>query len=343
MKLSVIVPIYNVEKYLPRCLDSLLRQGLEAGEYEIICVNDGSPDNCASILGEYEQRYPDLFCVITQENQGLGGARNTGAALAQGEYVTFLDSDDYLIDNAYNYLLTHFCQDKPDVLCYNKIHIFSNGVALFDPDAQPDGEITFDGDGVDAYNRWPLPFVWSKFYKRAFLEQHHIKSQIVACQDELFNFDVFCNHPHTRIVSCRVVRYELGNENSIQRTTDKKKVLQYAEDMFTNIDYIRAYLESGRTEMDPSAMRDINNFLNIYHHKLSMAFIPFGKWSFFYRKMKVLPPYKPVPEGNSRNAYILAECKKFAGKSYLFYIIFTFLRKVVFYQFLRPLWLRNCR
>ena len=341
MKLSVIVPVYNVEKFLPRCLESLLRQGMETGEYEVICVNDGSPDNCGSILADYKVQHPDIFKVITQENQGLGGARNTGTAQARGEYVTYLDSDDYIIDNAYCYLLEHFCQDNPDVLCYDCISIYTNGEILQNHQGEPDGKIIFDGDGVEAYNCWSLPNVWSKFYRRSFIEEHHIKSQIVASQDELFNFDVFRYHPHTRIVTSKVVRYELGNENSIQRTTDKNKVIRYAEDMFSNIDYIRAYLNSGETELKPAALRDINNFLNVYHHKLSLAFIPFGKWLSFHRKMKDLPPYIPVAQSDSKNAHRLAVCKKLAGKSYLFYMLFTFLRKVVFYQFLRPLLLRE--
>ena len=68
MKLSVIVPVYNVEKFLPRCLDSLLCQGLELGEYEVICVNDGSPDNCAAILAEYERidEYISTVCSLIQ-------------------------------------------------------------------------------------------------------------------------------------------------------------------------------------------------------------------------------------------------------------------------------------
>ncbi len=106
MKLSVIVPAYNVEKFLPRCLDSLLRQGLEVGEYEVICVNDGSPDNCAQILAEYEQKYPGIFRVITQENRGLGEARNTGMKVAQGEYIAFVDSDDYVVDGGWGLFIT---------------------------------------------------------------------------------------------------------------------------------------------------------------------------------------------------------------------------------------------
>ena len=341
MKLSVIVPVYNVERFLPRCLDSLLRQGLGVGEYEVICVNDGSPDHSSQILTDYAAKHPGIFKVITQENQGLGGARNTGTALAQGKYVTYLDSDDYLIDGAYKYLLEKFCGDEPDVLCYDKIQIYTDGLSLLDPNAKPDGEVTFEGDGVEAYNRWPLPNVWSKFYKRSLIEQYHIESHIVACQDEVFNFDVFRHHPRTRVVSCKVVRYELGNENSIQRTTDRKKVLRYAEDMFDNIDYIRAYLKSGEKDLEPAAMRNINNFLNVYHHKLSMAVIPYGNWCLFRRKMKELPPYVPLVDRHDKNAYRLAECKRLAGRSYLFYMLFTFIRKVVFYQFLRPLLFRQ--
>ena len=127
IKLSVIVPVYNVEPFLPRCLDSLLRQGmkgadsaeaLERGEseWEVICVNDGSPDNCATILAEYERKYPDIFKVITQKNWGLGEARNTGMKVAQGEWIGFVDSDDYVVDGAYKQICHQFLDDTIDVL-----------------------------------------------------------------------------------------------------------------------------------------------------------------------------------------------------------------------------------
>ena len=105
MKLSVIVPVYNVEKYLPRCLDSLLRQDMEAGTWEVICVNDGSPDNCATILAEYEQKHPEIFKVITQNNLGLGEARNTGMRAAQGEWIGFVDSDDSVVSLTNRYVI----------------------------------------------------------------------------------------------------------------------------------------------------------------------------------------------------------------------------------------------
>ena len=112
MKLSVIVPVYNVEKYLPRCLDSLLRQGMESGDGEVICVNDGFPDNSAAILADYQQRHPDIFKVITQENMGVGEARNIGMRIARGEYIGFVDSDDFVAENSYSYLCEHFLGEE---------------------------------------------------------------------------------------------------------------------------------------------------------------------------------------------------------------------------------------
>ena len=90
---SIIVPVYNVEQYLRQCLDSLVNQTLT--NIEIICVNDGSPDNSAEILEQYAQKDGRIH-VVTQENKGLSGARNTGMKYAHGKYIMFVDSDDWI-------------------------------------------------------------------------------------------------------------------------------------------------------------------------------------------------------------------------------------------------------
>ena len=344
MLLSIIVPVYNVEKYLVRCLASLLRQGLKESEYEIICVNDGSPDNSASILAEYEIKYPNLFKVITQENKGLGAARNTGMAVAQGEYITFVDSDDYVIDNAYRFIYDQFCRDKrPDVVVYDNQWIYTNGSTLIDPDAKPEGKVMFEGNGAEAYNQYPMVCVWSKFYKRSFLQQHNIWSKVVVCQDELFNFDVFQNQPYTLIVNCRIYRYEQGNETSIQRTANKKSILVHLEQLFDNITIMTDYLQAGNTVIAPAAKRNINNFLNVYHRKILKTYIPWSLWRHYRKKMDALPTFHAQLKGSCRVARTVGWLQEMSGRSYIIYSIVCFLRIFVFTKCIKPLMIKKAK
>lgn len=113
LKLSIIIPVYNVEKYLVKCLDSILVDNTFTGQ--VICVNDGSTDNSAAILEEYAKRYPNVE-IITQPNAGLSAARNAGIKAAKGEYIVFLDSDDYWKPNVLRGLMAQIERDKLDVL-----------------------------------------------------------------------------------------------------------------------------------------------------------------------------------------------------------------------------------
>lgn len=102
-KISVIIPVYNTEKYLAECLDSVLGQTFQ--DIEVLCVNDGSTDNAAAVLAEYAAK-DNRIKVLTQENQGLSAARNTALEVAEGEWITFLDSDDALPPNTLMLLYT---------------------------------------------------------------------------------------------------------------------------------------------------------------------------------------------------------------------------------------------
>ena len=96
-KVSVIIPVYNVEKYLRECLDSVVTQDLD--DIEIICINDGSTDGSSRILAEYATQYEKL-AILDKENSGLSAARNSGLSVAKGKYILFLDSDDLLSDSS---------------------------------------------------------------------------------------------------------------------------------------------------------------------------------------------------------------------------------------------------
>lgn len=113
MDLTVIIPVYNVEGYLAKCLDSILVGNAFTGQ--VVCVNDGSTDGSAAILAEYAKKYPNVD-IITQPNAGLSAARNAGIKAAKGEYVCFLDSDDYWEANVLNGLLEQVERDNLDVL-----------------------------------------------------------------------------------------------------------------------------------------------------------------------------------------------------------------------------------
>lgn len=113
IKVSVVVPIYNVEKYVAECLNSLERQTLK--DIEVIMVNDGSTDSSGMIAAEYERRN-EKFCLVSRENGGLSAARNTGLNMASGKYVYFLDADDYLLDESLEILYNKAEKDNLDVL-----------------------------------------------------------------------------------------------------------------------------------------------------------------------------------------------------------------------------------
>ena len=113
-KVSIIVPIYKVEKWLDRCLDSLVHQTLE--EIEIIAVNDGSPDNSQAIIDRYVEQYPDKVYGYIKENGGLSDARNYGLQYAHGEYIAFVDSDDYVDVTAYEKLYNKAKEEDSEIV-----------------------------------------------------------------------------------------------------------------------------------------------------------------------------------------------------------------------------------
>lgn len=117
--LSFIIPLYNSAQWLGKCLDSALNQGFDLKELEIVCINDGSPDNSIDIANEYKAKYPGTFVVLDQENQGPSGARNNGMQHATGKYLCFLDPDDYLVPNVYGKFIKQMEEEYLDMLRFN--------------------------------------------------------------------------------------------------------------------------------------------------------------------------------------------------------------------------------
>ena len=138
-KISIIVPIYNTAHYLKKCLNSLLAQ--EISDLEILLINDGSPDNSQEIIDSYKERYPDKIKVFVQENQGQAAARNFGIENAKGEYLAFVDSDDYIEPHAYSTAIDYAQKNGLDIVCFDFWEINENG------SRQHCSHCVFEGDG----------------------------------------------------------------------------------------------------------------------------------------------------------------------------------------------------
>ena len=137
-QISVIVPVYKVESYLPRCIDSILAQTFT--DFELILVDDGSPDNCGVICDEYAAR-DNRIHVIHKENGGVSSARNAGIRLAGSDWITFVDSDDYLAENALDRAHYWSEHDSADILCLDVLPTDGDGnVIEFDSPAHHSSE-----------------------------------------------------------------------------------------------------------------------------------------------------------------------------------------------------------
>lgn len=125
LNLSIIVPVYNTEKYLEKCLNSLLKNIPQKAE--VIVVNDGSPDNSESIIKKFEEKYPDIVKYFKKQNGGLSDAKNFGISKATGKYITFVDSDDYVDENMHKEMLELAMKKDADVVYCDVEQVYENG------------------------------------------------------------------------------------------------------------------------------------------------------------------------------------------------------------------------
>lgn len=169
-KVSIIMPVYNVEAYLPECMESLVHQTLE--EIEIIAVNDGSPDNSIDILNDYAQRYPNKVKVFTTENHGVSHARNYGLDRAMGEYILFVDSDDFLELTMCEVLYNKAIQDGNDLVLCGRNNVYESADGKITKKTALALPISQNFKMMD--RKFELaklsPFPWDKMFKRSLLD-----------------------------------------------------------------------------------------------------------------------------------------------------------------------------
>lgn len=166
--LSIIIPCYNSEKYLSKCIDSCINQNLDKSEYEIIIVNDGSTDNSIRLIDTYVQKYANIKCIL-KENGGLSSARNAGLQKAKGDYVWFVDSDDWISEDSLLMIKDKIKETIPDVLCLRACDV-KEGVLT----PRFKFEDLLDKNGIEALQKWVSPCAPFYVFKRGLLIFHNL-------------------------------------------------------------------------------------------------------------------------------------------------------------------------
>ena len=190
-KLSIIIPIYNVEQYVRACLESVFRQGLADDDYELILVNDGTQDRSMEVIADLLAAHTNVT-VINQENQGLSVARNNGLERATGEYVMFLDSDDILIDGSLSLMLHKALATGADIIQADYMKMSDEEIAsIHSIPVQP--EITWkEHHERELFLKGGRVVVWNKLYRLRFLKENQIRFIPGIYQEDIpFTFECF--------------------------------------------------------------------------------------------------------------------------------------------------------
>lgn len=224
---SVIVPIYNVERYLKRCLESILSQTYT--NYEIICINDSSTDNSQSIMEMYKNNYSDkIRAYNNEENLGIADTRDKGIKLAQGKYCIFIDSDDY-VKSDYIETFVNTVKNDEDVIMGGYIQQNNNGCKTF---KVADSEFT----------PYLCITVWTRMYKLSFLRENNINfGGFRKREDTYFNMMVQLKNPKIAIIDYQGYYY-VDNPTSITstlsyKTEKKEEIINVLDAIYKQIDF----------------------------------------------------------------------------------------------------------
>ncbi len=277
IRLSIIIPFYNVEQYIARCLDSIYRQDLPEDEYEVICVDDCSPDNSFQIVKEYEQKHTNLRIVKNKENRKLGGARNAGMEVACGKYVWFIDSDDLIEDNVLGILCSTAERENLDVLHFNyeNYPVKTPLHKIDSQDLMTGPEMFFSKQYIWYHD---LVTAWRKLYKRSFLIENHISfAEHIMYEDNDYAIHVFAKAIRVRHVDVYAYNYSV-NPDSITRIGCTSMHISYWLDLCNRLLSLKLRLQ--KEGADKRFQGEIDRFIRNESHLI------FSKYRLLPRKEK---------------------------------------------------------
>ena len=247
--LTVVIPVYNVEKYLKRCIDSILIQ--EWKNYNILLVDDGSTDNSPKICDDYVKSY-DFISVIHKENGGLSEARNTGVCSANGEYVYFPDSDDWIEPGTFIELAEAIESQKFDIISFNREFVKSEKDAIVS-----DSLVTKVFEGKDAFvqilkHSYITGFANDKIYRKSLFIDNKIMFPSGKYYEDLgTNYKLFLLSEKVYATNQKYYHYLIDNPDSITQSWNEKKfrdMFEFYKEVFYS-DFVRSQLNEEELQL----------------------------------------------------------------------------------------------
>lgn len=252
MFLSFIVPVFNVERYLPECLDSLLDQDISHEDYEIICVNDGSTDGSMEILQYYEAKHTNIY-IIDKENGGVASARNAGLDAARGDYIWFVDSDDFIRHSCLSMLRRYINEIESDRL---KI-----GTYIINGEFTVAEKLALEADDLRVNSHFYDSSSVTCVLRRSFLQRYDCRFRYPALthgEDSIFMYEVVANEPKCTELDIPIYFYR---QRSGSATTSGTEVAQKRklESFFLAAQIMKKHYDNGT-----GTARDTANLLMSY-------------------------------------------------------------------------------
>ena len=231
LKLSVIVPVYNVERYLERCILSILNQDIPHEEYEIIMINDGSTDNSYEIATQLEKKYNNIR-LFTQENKGPSAARNYGINLAKGKYIWFIDSDDYIVAGCLKKLFHIISGKELDILFFRSNIIKLDGSSIIGHHQPVPKNVILDGKKAINEGYYPCS-ACVEFWNKEYLDRINLRfnTEIMYAEDSLFSFSALCQSNKAYFIDDIIYIYEKREGSSTTKIGEEKIIKQNLSDI----------------------------------------------------------------------------------------------------------------
>lgn len=301
IKFSVIVPVYNSEKYLKKCLDSLVNQNFL--NTEIIIVNDGSTDNSEKIVKEYMDKYNNI-CLYSITNHGQAYARNYGLKKASGEYVSFVDSDDYVDKNLYYEINEKLKNKKFDIVLFNYFAVNTNGNILFNKKY----EFSDYNNVTDIEYLFSDPCPWNKVYKKKFLDKIKFKfPEGIIYEDYCYIPTLVKYNPSIGYVDLELYYYVYSDSSTMRNVEYKEKY----ENIFKATELLYNSFENTKYKEEVEYL--------IYYHFLYEGSLNFYKYN-KYEMIDRIAYYMELKYPNwMKNKYVKSRGLKEKVVAYLFY------------------------